>query len=180
MIFIFLVYYLYFIKQEEDYRVFKVGDMAVYPTHGVGIIESIESKEISGNKHTFYVLRVLGNGMTIMIPTNNAEAVGLRQIISQKQVSKVYKILRRKNIEIDAQTWNRRYREYIEKIKTGSIFEVAGVLRDLFLLRLGKDLSFGERRMLDTARNLLIKELSIVKKSPEKSIEKELRRIFDY
>ena len=159
---------------------FKVGDMAVYPTHGVGVIESIESKEISGNKHTFYVLRVLGNGMTIMIPTNNAEAVGLRQIISQKQVQKVYKILRKKNIEIDAQTWNRRYREYIEKIKTGSIFEVAGVLRDLFLLRLGKDLSFGERRMLDTARNLLIKELSIVKKSPEKSIEKELKRIFDY
>ena len=159
---------------------FKVGDMAVYPTHGVGVIESIESKEISGNTHTFYVLRVLGNGMTIMIPTSNAKTVGLRQIISQKQVSKVYKILRKKDIEIDAQTWNRRYREYVEKIKTGSIFEVAGVLRDLFLLRLGKDLSFGERRMLDTARNLLIKELSIVKKSPEKSIEKELKRIFDY
>ena len=159
---------------------FKVGDMAVYPTHGVGIIESIESKEISGNKHTFYVLRVLGNGMTIMIPTNNAESVGLRQIISQKQVSKVYKILKKKDIEIDAQTWNRRYREYVEKIKTGSIFEVAGVLRDLFLLRLGKDLSFGERRMLDTARNLLVKELSIVKHSTEKSIEKEIKRIFDY
>jgi CarD family transcriptional regulator len=160
--------------------VFRVGDMAVYPTHGVGVIESIESKEVSGKKHTFYVLRVLGNGMTIMIPTSNADAVGLREIISQKQVSKVYKILKSKDIEIDAQTWNRRYREYIDKIKTGSIFEVAGVLRDLFLLRLGKDLSFGERRMLDTARNLLIKELSIVKKSPEKNIEKDLKRIFDY
>lgn len=159
---------------------FRVGDMAVYPTHGVGVIESIESKEVSGKKHTFYVLRVLGNGMTIMIPTSNADAVGLREIISQKQVSKVYKILKSKDIEIDAQTWNRRYREYIDKIKTGSIFEVAGVLRDLFLLRLGKDLSFGERRMLDTARNLLIKELSIVKKSPEKNIEKDLKRIFDY
>ena len=159
---------------------FKTGDMAVYPTHGVGIIESIEHKEISGDKHAFYVLRVLGNGMTIMIPTDNADSVGLRQVISQKQVPKVYKILKRKNIEIDAQTWNRRYREYIEKIKTGSIFEVAGVLRDLFLLRVDKDLSFGERRMLDTARNLLIKELSIVKKSPEKSIEKELKKIFEY
>ena len=159
---------------------FKIGDMAVYPTHGVGIIESIESKEISGDKQTFYVLRVLGNGMTIMIPTDNADSVGLRQIISQKQVSKVYKILKKKDIEIDAQTWNRRYREYVEKIKTGSIFEVAGVLRDLFLLRLGKDLSFGERRMLDTARNLLIKELSIVKKSTEEGIEKEIKRIFDY
>ncbi len=154
--------------------------MAVYPTHGVGIIESIEHKEISGDKKTFYVLRVLGNGMTIMIPTENADSVGLRQVISQKQVPKVYKILKKKNIEIDAQTWNRRYREYIEKIKTGSIFEVAGVLRDLFLLRVDKDLSFGERRMLDTARNLLIKELSIVKKSPEKSIEKELKKIFEY
>ena len=159
---------------------FKTGDMAVYPTHGVGIIESIEHKEISGDKKTFYVLRVLGNGMTIMIPTENADSVGLRQVISQKQVPKVYKILKKKNIEIDAQTWNRRYREYIEKIKTGSIFEVAGVLRDLFLLRVDKDLSFGERRMLDTARNLLIKELSIVKKSPEKNIEKELKKIFEY
>jgi CarD family transcriptional regulator len=115
-----------------------------------------------------------------MIPTSNADSVGLRQVISLKQVSKVYKILKRKNIEIDAQTWNRRYREYIDKIKTGSIFEVAGVLRDLFLLRVDKDLSFGERRMLDTARNLLIKELSIVKNSPEKSIEKELKKIFEY
>jgi len=160
--------------------VFKIGDMAVYPTHGVGIIESIEIKEISGDKQTFYVLRVLGNGMTIMVPTDNADSVGLRQIISQKQVSKVYKILKKKDIEIDAQTWNRRYREYVEKIKTGSIFEVAGVLRDLFLLRLDKDLSFGERRMLDTARNLLIKELSIVKKSSEDVVNKEIKRIFDY
>ena len=159
---------------------FKIGDMAVYPTHGVGIIESIEIKEISGDKQTFYVLRVLGNGMTIMVPTDNADSVGLRQIISQKQVSKVYKILKKKDIEIDAQTWNRRYREYVEKIKTGSIFEVAGVLRDLFLLRLDKDVSFGERRMLDTARNLLIKELSIVKKSSEDVVNKEIKRIFDY
>lgn len=159
---------------------FKIGDMAVYPTHGVGIIESIESKEISGDKQTFYVLRVLGNGMTIMVPTDNADSVGLRQIISQKQVSKVYKILKKKDIEIDAQTWNRRYREYVEKIKTGSIFEVAGVLRDLFLLRLDKDLSFGERRMLDTARNLLIKELSIAKNSSEDVVNKEIKRIFDY
>ena len=159
---------------------FKIGDMAVYPTHGVGIIESIESKEISGDKQTFYVLRVLGNGMTIMVPTDNADSVGLRQIISQKQVPKVYKILKKKDIEIDAQTWNRRYREYVEKIKTGSIFEVAGVLRDLFLLRLDKDLSFGERRMLDTARNLLIKELSIAKNSSEDVVNKEIKRIFDY
>ena len=159
---------------------FKIGDMAVYPTHGVGIIESIESKEISGDKQTFYVLRVLGNGMTIMVPTDNADSVGLRQIISQKQVSKVYKILKKKDIEIDNQTWNRRYREYVEKIKTGSIFEVSGVLRDLFLLRLDKDLSFGERRMLDTARNLLIKELSIVKNSSEDVVNKEIKRIFDY
>ena len=159
---------------------FKIGDMAVYPTHGVGVIESIESKEISGDKQTFYVLKVLGNGMTIMVPTDNADSVGLRQIISQKQVSKVYKILKKKDIEIDAQTWNRRYREYVEKIKTGSIFEVAGVLRDLFLLRLDKDLSFGERRMLDTARNLLIKELSIVKNSSEDIVNKEIKRIFDY
>ena len=159
---------------------FKKGDMAVYPTHGVGVIEAVEEKALADKKQKFYIMRILGNGMTIMIPTKNADSVGLREVISESQVSKVYKILKKKDIEIDSQTWNRRYREYVDKIKTGSIFEVAGVLRDLFLLRLDKDLSFGERRMLDTARNLLIKELSIVKNSSEKSIEKELKKIFDY
>jgi CarD family transcriptional regulator len=158
---------------------FKIGDKAVYPAHGVGIIEAIESKEISGNKRKFYVMRILGNGMTIMIPTDNVRAVGLRGIVPNKDVPKIYRILKQRDVVLDTQTWNRRYREYMEKIKTGSVFEIAGVLRDLFLLKLEKNLSFGERRMLDIARNLLVKELSIAKRSSEDNIERELRNIFD-
>ena len=109
------------------------------------------------------MLRILDSDMTIMIPTENVNSVGLRRIIGKDMVTKVYKILRDKKVEIDQQTWNRRYREYTEKIKTGSVLEIAKVLRDLFVLKGDKELSFGERKMLDTARNLLVKELAIAK-----------------
>jgi len=158
---------------------FKKGQMAVYPAHGVGIIENIEKKEISGKLHKFYVMRVLGNDMTIMIPVNNANQVGLREVIPGKDVAKVYKILKAKETSVETQTWNRRYREYMERIKTGSVYEVATVLRDLFLLKLGKELSFGERRMMDIAKNLLIKELSIAQEKSEDHIEKHIEQIFE-
>jgi CarD family transcriptional regulator len=116
--------------------------------------------------------------MTIMIPTDNVEQVGLRGIVASREISKVYKILKEKTAPADSQTWNRRYREYMEKIRTGSAFEVAEVLRDLLLLRIGKDLSFGERRMLDMAKGLLVKELSIAQKSPEDRIEKHIEALF--
>jgi len=157
---------------------FKIGDKAVYPAHGVGVIEAIETKEISGNQERFFIMRLMGNGMTIMIPTENADQVGLRKIIPCKDVSKVYRILKAKNVTIDSQTWNRRYREYMERIKTGSVFEVATVLRDLFLLKVGKDLSFGERRMMDIAKTLLVKELSIAQKISEDNVEKDIESIF--
>jgi CarD family transcriptional regulator len=157
---------------------FKTGDMAVYPSHGVGIIDKIETKNLTGKEQKFYILRLLSNGMTIMIPTDNVEQVGLRGIVTNREISKVYKILKEKTVPSDSQTWNRRYREYMEKIRTGSVFEVAEVLRDLLLLRIGKDLSFGERRMLDMAKGLLVKELSIAQKSPEDHIEKHIEALF--
>jgi len=157
---------------------FKVGDLAVYPAHGVGLIERIESQEISGCRQDFYVMRILDNGMIIMIPTNNVENVGLREIIEHAEVSKLYSILEKRDVPIDNQTWNRRYREYMDKIKTGSVFEVAEVYRDLLILKVEKDLSFGERKMLDTARNLLVKEISLAKKVGEEQVEKELDQIF--
>jgi CarD family transcriptional regulator len=96
---------------------FKVGDNAVYPGHGVGVVKAIETKEIFGKKQTFYTIQILDNGMKIMIPKDNVASVGLRAIISKKEAGEVFKILRKKNIKIDNQTWNRRYREYMEKIK---------------------------------------------------------------
>jgi CarD family transcriptional regulator len=157
---------------------FKKGDLAVYPAHGVGIIETIESKEISGIRQDFYVIRILDNNMKIMVPTQNVNSVGLREIIGRKEVPKLYSILKKRDMVIDNQTWNRRYRDYMEKIKTGSVFEVAEVYRDLLMLKEDKDLSFGERKMLDTARNLLVKEISLAKKVEEKQVEKDLDKMF--
>jgi CarD family transcriptional regulator len=157
---------------------FKIGDMAVYPAHGVAVVEGIENKEISGSRQSFYILRLLDNGMVIMIPQDNANSVGLREVIPKKEVMEVYKILKQRRAASGGQTWNRRHREYMDKIKTGSVYEIAEVLRDLYWLRIDKELSFGERKVLDTARNLLIKELSIAKRSNENTIEKEIEKIF--
>ncbi len=140
---------------------FKVGDHAVYPGHGVGRISSIESKEILGTKHEFYSVLIIETGMKIMIPAANIKSVGLRPLISKEEAMKVVTILKDKNVKIDTQTWNRRYRDYMEKIKTGSVFEIAEVLRDLYVLKVDKELSFGEKKMLDTAKNLLLKELNL-------------------
>ena len=158
---------------------FKIGDKAVYPGQGVGEVMGIEHTEVAGQRQSFYVLRILENGMRIMIPINKVGSVGLREIISEEDVKQVYSILKEKDISVDSTTWNRRYREYMEKIKTGSVFEIAEVLRDLYLLKGDKDLSFGERKMLDTARSLLIKELSLAKGCTEDEIEADLKRIFN-
>jgi CarD family transcriptional regulator len=164
--------------QAKGETMFKVGEKVVYPAHGVGVIQSIQTRTVSGTEKTFYMLRILDSDMTIMIPTENVASVGLRRVIGKEMVTKVYKILREKRVEIDQQTWNRRYREYTEKIKTGSVLEIAKVLRDLFVLKGDKELSFGERKMLDTARNLLVKELSIARSHPEEKIMEELKNIF--
>jgi CarD family transcriptional regulator len=157
---------------------FKIGDLAVYPAHGVGVIERIESNEVSGCKQDFYVMRILDNDMIIMIPVSNVNNVGLRELIGQKEIPKLYSIMKKRDVLIDNQTWNRRYREYMDKIKTGSAYEVAEVYRDLIMLKLEKDLSFGERKMLDTARSLLVREISLAKKVGEEQIEKDLDRLF--
>ncbi len=157
---------------------FSIGDLAVYPAHGVGVIEKIESQEISGCCQDFYVMRILENDMKIMIPTGNVNNVGLRELIGKSEVPKLYNILKKRDVIVDNQTWNRRYRDYMEKIKTGSVYEVAEVYRDLLMLKTEKELSFGERKMLDTARSLLVKEISLAKKVEETQIEKDLDKIF--
>jgi len=157
---------------------FHAGDLAVYPAHGVAQVIGIETREISSSKQTFYILKILDNGMKIMIPTKNAVAVGLRELIRADEVDEVFEILKSREVSVEGQTWNRRYREYMEKIKTGSVFEIAEVLRDLQRLKGDKELSFGERKMLDTARTLLVKEIAVATKSNEGKIEERLNRIF--
>ena len=110
---------------------FHVGEMAVYPAQGVAEVVGIEEKEISGKVHRFYVLRIVDTDMRIMVPLTKAQEVGLRQIIGEEEIAEVFEILREKEVHVDKQTWNRRYRGFMEKIKTGSLFEVAEVYRDL-------------------------------------------------
>jgi CarD family transcriptional regulator len=156
---------------------FKVGDLAVYPAQGIGMVQAIETKSISGGeKESFYVLRILDTGVTIMIPMGNVEQVGLRRIMDSKSVRSIYKILQNSDVGIDPQPWNRRYRQYMDKLKSGSPFEIAEVLRNLLRLKGEKVLSFGERKMLDTARSLLVKEISIAKSVTEEVVEADLRR----
>ena len=158
---------------------FQVGDLAVYPAHGVGRIEAIENRMINGQNHDFYILKVLENGMVIMIPTRNVEFVGLRDVISETEIPKVYAVMKSEREEpFENQTWNRRYREYMDKIKTGSLYDVAEVFRDLSVLKLTKDLSFGERKLYDTAQTLLVSELSTAKNTDEKTIISEIESLF--
>ncbi len=157
---------------------FKIGDRAVYPGQGVTEITGIESKQISGNMEVLYMLRVLNTNRKIMIPVSKVNSVGLRKVIGNGEVERIYRMLRERTTQAVNQTWNRRYRSYVEKINTGSIFDIAEVLRDLSLLKYSKPLSFGERKMLDQARALLVKELSVARAAEEDDIAQELESIF--
>ena len=159
-------------------NVFKVGDNAVYPAQGVAEVISIDEKDIAGSRQMFYVLRILDTDRKIMVPVVNATAVGLRQVISEAEIREIFDILQERTIAIDTQTWNRRYRGFMDKIKTGSIYDVAEVLRDLYRLKANKQLSFGERRMLDTARSLIVKEISVAREKTEEDVKDEIEAIF--
>jgi CarD family transcriptional regulator len=151
--------------------------MAVYPAHGVGQIESIEQKDIGGSQQSFYIMKIVDTGMVVMIPTAG-KATGLRSIIPSKDVKKVYAILKEKDVEILPQPWNQRYRDYMQKIKTGSVYEIASVLRDLNVLSSDKSLSFGEKKMMDTAKSLLVKEIAIANQIKEQLVVDDLEKIF--
>ncbi len=157
---------------------FKVGDKVVYPAHGVGVIKAVETVDFDGQRLTFYVLTILDNGSTFRVPVQNISAIGVRRVISMTQVDKVYEVLRDRDVPTDNQTWNRRYREYTNKLQTGDPIEVAKVLRDLALLRADKNLSFGERKMFDKASRLLIQEIAFAKDTDEQSVEVEINALF--
>ena len=158
---------------------FNTGDIAVYPAHGVGIIESVETKEISGEEQSFLTMRILDNDMTIMVPMANIDRVGLREVIDIKQIKEVYKILQDESPKMDGKTWNKRFREYSEKIKIGSPADIAEVMRDLMNLKNSKGLSFGERKMLDSVKSLLSQEIALATDEKVASVEEKMSKIFD-
>jgi CarD family transcriptional regulator len=158
---------------------FKVGGKAVYPAHGVGEITEIQIKILGGRERSFYVLKIIENGMKIMVPTETASSTGMRPIISKAEANEVIEILKSTQVAVKTQPWNRRYREYMDMLKSGSPKEVAKVLRDLNRLKGDKDLSFGERRLLDTARSLLVAELALALHKKEPDIESQILTIFE-
>lgn len=160
-------------------RSFKVGDKVVYPGHGVGEIEAVVSRDLGGGAKEFFSITILDSKRTkIMVPVQQATAVGLRQVMDNDSLEKVYDILKTKNCKIDTQTWNRRFRDYSQKLKTGSLFEIAEVLRDLSVLGSGKELSFGEKKMLESAQTLLVSEIAIVKARSQQRVMDELQELF--
>ena len=163
-------------QARTEKQLFKVGDKAVYPAQGVAEVISIEEKDIAGNRLKFYVLRILDTNRKIMVPVNNAKSVGLRRPISEEEIEEIFAILRERTIAFDNQTWNRRFRGFMDKIKTGSVFDV---MRDLYRLKAEKSLSFGERRMLETARALIVKEIAVTREKSEEKVQAEIEEIFE-
>jgi CarD family transcriptional regulator len=156
---------------------FQVGDMAVHPAHGVGEVTGIEKRDLGGSVNTFYVLRIIDTGLKVMIPVRATTQVGLRRVMSKKEADKVLRVLEAPEVAVDIQPWNRRFRAYTEMLKSGSPYEIAKVLRDMSRLKFDKELSFGERRLLDQAKSLLIKELALAKQMQAVAMEGEIRQI---
>jgi len=157
--------------------VFSVGDKVVYPMHGAGVIEAIEEKEVLGEKRKYYIMRLPVGDMKVMIPMGNVKDLGLRQVIEEEDVEKVLHILRGKESSIST-NWNRRYRAHLEKIKSGNIYEVAEVVRNLVLRDQEKGLSTGERKMLENARQILISELVLARELEEDKVESMIDGVF--
>jgi CarD family transcriptional regulator len=156
---------------------FKVGEKAVHPSHGVGEVTSIEDREIAGRRMSFYSLKILDDRQEkVMVPVDAATRL-LRPVISRADAKKVLDILKSHEVAVASGPWNRRQREYLAMLNSGSPFEVAKVLRDLHRRKGEKELSFGERRLLDHANRLLVTELALARKCKESRIENDIQGI---
>ncbi len=157
---------------------FKIGDKVVYPMHGAGIIEAIEEKEVLGKKRQYYIMRMPIGNMKVMVPLDSVQQIGLRQVVGLEDIETVMGILKDRDTDMSS-NWNRRYRANLEKIKSGNIFEVAEVVRNLLHRDKEKGLSTGERKMLENARQILISEMVLAQDKEEKQIETMLEGMFD-
>jgi len=163
------------IFEKEGTALFKIGDKVVYPMHGAGVIEAIEEKEVLGERRQYYILRLPVGDMKVMVPITNG--VGLREVVDREGVQKVFHILRQQSSAMSP-NWNRRYRANLEKIKSGSIYEVAEVVRNLVKRDREKGLSSGERKMLENARQILVSELVLATELEEDKAQSLLDSAF--
>lgn len=152
---------------------FNIGDKVVYPMHGAGVIEDIEERDISGNRISYYIIKLPMGEMKAMVPLDKVGEVGLRQVIDEDEVLKVFEVLK-SDSSMMPMNWNHRYRANLEKIKSGSIYEVAEVVRNLATRERQKGLSTGEKKMFENARRILLSELVLAKEENEHSMEEIL------
>lgn len=148
---------------------FNIGDKIVYPMHGAGTIDSIEEKDILGERQAYYIIKMPGE-VKVMIPTDKAETVGVRNIIGKEEASKVMNILGENETEM-SQNWNKRYRDNMDKMKSGDIYEVADVVRNLSFKQKEKGLSTGEKKMLSNAKQILVSELVLAEHASQEEVE---------
>ena len=154
---------------------FQVGDKIVHPMHGAGIVESIVQKKVNGVMRDYYVLKLPVRAMVVMIPTDNSEEIGVRPIVDREQADQVLAAI--PGIEVDmTQNWNRRYRENMLRLKSGDLIEVARVVKGLMLREEERGLSTGERKMLHTARQILLSELVLSEQGPYEEVEARVDR----
>lgn len=159
---------------------FSVNELVVYPSQGVGKVERVESQEIGGAVAEFYIVRILSNNVTLMVPVKNATNVGLRSVCSVRTGQSIFESLKDRSdfTGYTGQNWNRRYREYSEKLKSGDLSDVAYVLKELFLIGKDKDLSFGERRLLEQAMGLVSMELAYALGRDQEDIKQDINSLF--
>jgi CarD family transcriptional regulator len=154
---------------------FQIGDKVVYPNHGVGIIEQISSRAMGPRVEKFYLLHIKASSLKVMVPFHNAESVGLRRVVRNGEVQRILDFLIEGKCESNAD-WKYRYKENSDKMRTGSLMDVAGVLKGLLVLSQSKPLSFREKKMLERARYLLVTELAMAKNCEEEQIENLLTK----
>ena len=152
---------------------FNIGDKVVYPMHGAGLIETIEEKQILGETRSYYIIRIKHGNMQVMVPVKGAEEIGLRPVVAAGQLDPVYKVLSAESTPMD-ENWNRRYRENMIRIKSGNLLEVARVIKGLMARDAEKGLSTGERKMLRSAKQILISEIVLAKKCAYETVEQEI------
>ena len=152
---------------------FSIGDKVIYPTQGIGVIENVQEEDLYGELFHIYHLRILANNTLIMVPSSNAAEIGIRKLISSEKVSKVLDFLSSGDIDVSL-NWKGRFKEHTNLMKTGSILDMAAVLKSLFYLNLIKPLSFREKKMMEKAKELLVTEISEVKETPICDIERQL------
>ena len=148
---------------------FNVGDKIVYPMHGAGVIDAIEEKDILGEKQAYYILKMPGE-VKVMVPTAKAEEIGVRSIIDKSSAEKVFRVLESDETEM-SMNWNKRYRDNMDKMKSGDIYKVADVVRNLSFKQKEKGLSTGEKKMLNNAKQILVSELVLTEHATQDEIE---------